>query len=319
MSNLNYVRGGGEQIFQQPFNALGVEYYGFILPADPDSIQRNFCDKFFNEPSGGAVDFAPFGPWIILVFNNLASLASTNPPDRDKGWFGERESATWVLLQERKSGRLYWTTPYIFVDNSYALCMGRETYGFPKSLGQFDISYFPEFSSYFAVDTLVLENFSPDTKGVWTTLWKITRSAPGAGAAAALETDIEAFLKLIVAEFKGLLKNPVEDLKKMWELASILIREEVPMVFLKQFPSAADPTRACYQAIVECPIRMTRFHGGRLLDGEYRAQIQDFASHPVRSDFGIPDQTVPTQFSFFARFDFLVGSGKVLWEAQGPA
>jgi hypothetical protein len=315
----NYIRGGGNPIFQQPFNALGVEYYGFVLPADPAAIQRNYCDKFFNQPSGGAVDFAPFGPWMILVFNNLASLASTTPPDANKGWFSERESATWVLLQERKSNRLYWSTPYIFVDNAYALCMGRETYGFPKSFAQFDISYFPEFSTYFAITTLLLEKYAPDSKGIWARLWTVTKSTASVNPVTNAITDIEAFLKALIAGFKDLVLNPEEDLRKLLEFASLLIHEEVPMVFLKEFPSATDPIQACYQAIVECPIKMTRFDKGSLLEGPYMADLRDFASHPVATDFGIPEGQVQSRFSFFARFDFLVGNGKILWESQGPS
>lgn len=313
--NTPFIRMSGEQILQQPFGATGVEYYGFILNADPAAIQANICDKLFNKPSGGAVDFVPFGPWFVLVFNNIASLSSVNLPDSQKGWFTERESAAWVLLFERKSQKLYWHLPHIYVDNSYALCMGRETYGFPKGLGRFDISYFPEFASYFSLDTIVLDQYAPVTKGSWANLWTVKRTTPAADRALTLSSEIAGFLEAIAHSLLKLVAHPLQQGERLLALMKEMIHGEAPMVFLKQFPSVSDPTQACYQAIVEVPIKMTHFYGGTLLPGDYTVAIQNYDSHPVRTDLGLKPEPIKPVLSFFGRFDFLVSNGRVLWQA----
>jgi hypothetical protein len=308
-----FIRRGGEQIYQQPFDALGVQFYGFMLAADTHSIQTRLCDRYLNEPSGGAVNFAPFGPWFMLVFNNLGRLSSAKPPDSERGWFTERESAAWVLLEEKKSGKLYWFLPYIMVDNSYALCMGRETYGFPKSLGCFEIPYFPEYATYFSVGTIVVPAYSKTTQGVWETLWEAAKKP---GASHGFE-PLEDLTELVKAA-EGALKRTdwPHDLWKLLQFLHQLLAREVPMTFLKQLPSIEDPTLASYQAITQTVIKMTDFHGGSLLGNDFRIDIHDYDSHPVRQDLGLPAGNLSPFLSFYANFDFLVGNGRTLWEAR---
>ena len=61
--------------------------------------------------------------------------------------------------------RVYWLLPYIWVDNPYAMAMGRGLYGFPKGIGTVTLPASPENPDCFAIDTLVLPTFSPETKG----------------------------------------------------------------------------------------------------------------------------------------------------------
>ncbi|MEM7394339.1 MAG: hypothetical protein AAF492_18530, partial [Verrucomicrobiota bacterium] len=89
-----------------------------------------------------------------------------------------------------------------------------------------------------------------------------------------------------------------------------------PMVFLKQFPSVTDPDKACYQAITTVPIKMTKFHGGSMLDGNFEVNVYDYDSHPVRRDLGFAPGPLNPLLSFYTNFDFYIGNGEVLWEAK---
>ena len=81
---------------------------------------------------------------MLLAFCNLASLRSITPPYSNFGRFVERETAFWVLTIDKTKKRLYWFIPYIFVDNTYAMAMGRELYGFPKSVGTMGLPPSPD-------------------------------------------------------------------------------------------------------------------------------------------------------------------------------
>ncbi len=318
-NHIPFIRRGGEQIYRQPFDALGVQFYGFVLEADEQVMQQQLCDRYLNQPSQGKFDFAPFGSWCLLVFNNLAKLASTELPDSEKGQFTERESAIWVLLQERNSGKLYWFLPYIFVNNSYALCMGRETYGFPKSLGIFEAPYFPEYATYFDLKTEVIPTYTPNTQGTWQTLWSVTQRVDQGS-----KDNFKLRLNL-VSEGKEFIGEVASELRrhslgshkyKLLELTKNILELEVPMVFLKQFPAIENPNDACYQAIATTNIKMTGFNEACLLPGEYQIHIRDYDSHPVRSNFGFSSEKMCSVLSFYANIDFLIGNGQTLWQAN---
>jgi hypothetical protein len=178
MSKPKYIQRGGKQVYQQPFNAKGVHLYGFVVEADIESLQKNICDKYLNDPSCGKNDFRPAGPFVLFVFNTIDSLSSIKPPDNEKGWFSEKETAVWVLLEDRKREKLFWFHPYIFVDNSYAMAMGRELYGFPKSLGWFNIPDNPENASSFSLETVTVKEYTASTKGSRHELIKVEQTDP---------------------------------------------------------------------------------------------------------------------------------------------
>lgn len=308
-----YIERTGKQVFQQPFAANNVQFYGFVVSADADSLQKNLCDKYLNNPSKGAVDFRPVGPFALIVFNKINSLNSINPPDSQKGWFSEQETAVWVLLEDRKREKLFWFHPYIFVDNSYAMAMGRELYGFPKSLGWFNIPNNPQEANSFSLETLVLKQFTPQTKGTRETLIDVKQTDPAGHSveAVGLETIMKEMLHLFTHQ-----NSIVKDLILAWNSASDVLHGRAPMVFLKQFPEVTNPNLACYQAILEVPSRMAKFHTGSLIHGKYEITIGDFQSHPIVQDLGLSSTKINPVLSYYVSFDFEIGNGTVIWQAQ---
>lgn len=312
MPQIPYIERTGKQVFQQPFAAKNVQFYGFLVSANEDSLQKNLCDKYLNNPSNGAVDFRPAGPFALIVFNKIDSLSSINPPDSQKGWFSEQETAVWVLLEDRKREKLFWFHPYIFVDNSYAMAMGRELYGFPKSLGWFNIPNSPQEAKSFSLETLVLKKFDPNTKGTRELLISVDQTDPAGHSveAAGLESIMKEMLHLITHQ-----NSIIKDLILAWNSASDVLHGRAPMVFLKQFPEITNPSLACYQSILEVPSRMAKFHTGALLHGKYEITIGDFQSHPISQDLGLASNKIYPVLSYYVSFDFEIGNGSVIWQA----
>ena len=83
-----------------------------------------------------------------------------------------------------------------------------------------------------------------------------------------------------------------------------LIHLRIPMVFLKQFRDGVEPDRACFQAVQECNTTLTRFHDARVYFHRYEVEIGEFASHPIRSDFGFPAGPLKVDVAFWVKFDF---------------
>ena len=315
MANAQYIARGGEQVFRQPFLARGVRFYGFTVKADEARLQEAVCDPFLNAPTAGAEDFRPAGPYAVLVFCDLQSLASTTPPDSEKGWFREQEAAFWLLLIDHRRDRLVWFHPYIFVDNAYALSMGREVYGFPKSLGWFQIPGPDEPPDRFAMDALVLKDFTPDTQATRERLFDVTVAAEGPGHRHLDWSDGRNMVRNLVRLLSGG-DSIVDNLRLTANLVDDLEEGRVPMIFLKQFRDVANPDLACYQSIVEAPCRMVNFGGGGLIHLDLDVIVHDVASHPIRRDLGLAEGPLRPVLSFWCEFDFEISLGTEIWRSE---
>lgn len=313
--SIQYVEYGGTQMLQPPYNAENVGFYAFLIEADTGALQKLLDDRL-NRPSGGAVDFEPAGPFVVLAFNKLEKMSSVNPPDSNKGWFSEQECAVWVRVVDRKTRASRWFHPYIFVDNGYALALGREVYGFPKATGWFDIPEDPKTATAMSVETLTLPVFSPNTQGVRTRLISARQTGASENPVKIVESAAGFGLELL-----GLLKklDLADGLELVWNSLKDLFELKEPMVFLKQFPAPDVPGTACFQAIVEMTAQATAFHGAAILPGEWEIDIAQAASHPVASDLGLAGNSVKARAQFWVGFDMIVGLGQNVWTAPTGA
>ncbi|MEL6574739.1 MAG: hypothetical protein AAFU72_03565 [Pseudomonadota bacterium] len=303
-----YVDRGGEQVYRAPFRAENVDFWGFLLKADKAKMQASICDLCLNGPSNSPGRFQIAMPYALVVFNNMTALTSIDPPFNIRGVFPEKEHAIWTLVEDTVANRLYWFQPYIFVDNAYALSMGREIYGFPKALGFFDLPQVAEHPARMSMDTVVVPKFGKGLPASKERLIEVTRIGEGIGGlrpvrdAVALARTIKDVLRE-AGEDAELIRNELHDL---WNL-------NVMMVFLKQFRAAGDTTRADYQAITTIDCKATKFHGGHILLSPYTVQIHDYDSHPIRKDLGLKEGPLKPIVSFWSRFDFWIGPGATLW------
>ncbi|MBI2205206.1 MAG: acetoacetate decarboxylase family protein [Candidatus Rokubacteria bacterium] len=314
-----YVDRGGEIVAPGPYTARGAETYAFILPADRTRLNALLA-KSFRGPSGGAVDVEALAPIVFLTASRIRSLRPTNSPQY--GQASEREIAVWVPGRRMGHDRMVWFHPYMFVDQHLALAAGREVYGFPKQGGDIAIHGPATSPDAITLDVVAIDRFHEDA---WATphrvLEIVRRGAPSpppietSNEAAALDA-FEASMAVpdmrpAVAGLRG-----IGDIAGLLALIVTIVREtaagRMPMVFLKQFRDAADPGRACYQAIIEARTRRLAFHGFGFL-GDYRVTVNDLASEPIRADLGLPQGTIEPIQSIRLQDDFEMETGRVLW------
>jgi hypothetical protein len=305
MSNPNYIDRGGEYTFPPPCLAEGVQFYGFFVDADLNALQK-MCDTYLNNPLGGKKRYVPAGPFIVMVFCSIEKFVSLTPPYSNRGWFDEQEMAVWIPLIDEIEKRMFWFFPYMWVNNPYAMAMGREIYGFPKELATFTIPPTADTADKFTMDTMVFPTYSPDTKVSTVRLIEITRSADGQKgySPGAVWNDLESIGRDIVHildDGLSLLGNA----KMILDTLDDLIHWRMPMVFLKEFRSAATTTVAAYQSIVEAIPICTKLHSGGLLPYVYDVNITVCDSHPLRTDFGLPPTgLIRSTLGFWINFDF---------------
>ncbi|MEY2952069.1 MAG: hypothetical protein RLZZ401_156, partial [Pseudomonadota bacterium] len=302
-----YIDRSGEQVYPPPFSAAGTGLFAFAVQADLQVQQTRICDRYLNAPLGGGNRFCAALSQVFFVFNTIDALRAESPAWQDRGWFPEKEAAVWMLVADRETDRLFWFHPYMLVDNSYALSMGREIYGFPKSLGWFDIPVGPDAPLHLGVETVAVKDYTKDTQGQRHPLFSVQQVGPadvpvlraGFREMGELVRELVQMSKIEQGWFEklGLAAHVMEDLLHM----------RLPMVFLKQIRDGVDPTRCCYQVIQEVSVQLTQFHSARIYAQAYEVHINDLASHPVRSDLGLPDGPIPCEFAFWSNFDFTIG------------
>ncbi len=300
-----YVTFGGSQLLlEPPYFAENVSLYSFLIEADVAALQR-MLDQRLNNPFGAEQRFVPEGSLVMVVFNKIGKMYSQNSPDREKGWFSEQEAAIWVRVADTRLEKSFWFHPYMFVDNSYAMALGREVYGFPKATGWFDIPETPHGATHFSLETLVLPVFDPNTQGVRVPLIEVQRTSQFA------IPDLEAGVDFL-AEIIGL-ETPAGDalakVRLIVNSISALSHLDVPMVFLKQFPTSDQPGFACYQTAIEATAVVAKVHNVEYVPGKWQVSITQAASHPIVQDLGLSSNVVEAKFQFWAKFDMSVGLG----------
>lgn len=319
-----FVERASKQTFIPPYLARGARIYGFILRSDFAPLQ-SLCDTVLNRPTGGATDYRPALPLVFLTFADISSLSSTEPPDSRVGWLPERDVAFWVLtLTARQEGGveladgIAFYQPYLFVDQPQALLTGREVQGFPKEYSTVDMTRRDGNPGPMSVRTHVFPRFESTTEAQVRELMRVTQ-VPGSAAGLDL-SRFGTLAELLAAVWKELLsgEEPIAlpSLKLLFDLGEELVKGEVPCVFLKQFRDVVDGSRACYQAIVGVPMRITKFHGAGLLPGRYELDLKNFQSHPIASNLGLEPSATASMLGAYVDIDFVIERGNIIWEAK---
>jgi hypothetical protein len=73
MATPSYIDRGGELVYQPPFVAKEVEYYGFILDADKEKLQE-VCDRYLNS----LIDNRRFVPASSFVLSHVVIFLCCN-------------------------------------------------------------------------------------------------------------------------------------------------------------------------------------------------------------------------------------------------
>jgi hypothetical protein len=227
---------------------------------------------------------------------------------------GRREGARFDV------DRLCMAVPYTLVDNPMSYAGGREDYGYAKTMGIFE-------PANGLGDRVIVKayggTFGPGAHADWRPLLEI-RAVDGDGGVGGMFEDAAGFIRGVAGgaldaagELGEALASGIADVisGRVPEIADVslvgdfvesLLAGRGRQVLLKQFRDAADGRRACYQAVVEAPVRMTRVRGRPSLQ-PWELVVHDLDSHPIARELGIRSQRA--QLAFELELDFVCGEG----------
>lgn len=287
--------------------------FAFVLASSDPSALQAVCDEQLNVPMGQLARFRVMAPVVTLTIAHTDVLRSAEPPFSERGTFSEQEATFWIPIVDTKAPPgvqpLSFFLPYMFVDSPLALAAGREIYGFPKDPAHITMPSDPSVAGSFEVNALTVSTFGSQAT---VTREKLIRVDVPATTLGRLEEDAKAAFDAVRMAVRGL-GDPMADLHAAMTLLPELEHHHVQAVLLKQMRDAANGRLACYQAVVQGPLQVTRFESFRLLHA-HTVTLHSTASHPLTASLGLlPSQ--PSLISFWVRFDSRLPDGEILWQA----
>lgn len=317
-----YIEHGGEVAFPGPVNCDGATLFMFVAAAQRDRLEL-LCDRYFNLPADGAVEYAPLSDLVILSVGHITRITSGS---RDVGVLPESQLTIWlpVAAVHRRAGlrlaeRVALFPVYMVVDSVFSLASGREPYGIFKSFGAIDTPLTPPpvAPERLTVAVQGVRQFGGDNSPATHPLLELRRDPAAAGATGRpLEDPVT-----IMAELRALLGQLghlglLPGLELPLSLVEDLVTRSLPLLTLKQIRTAGG-LGADFQAIIETPMTFRRLQALQLLDAYDLALAPPLASFPLREDLGLSDQRA--LLSFQVEVDFTIGEGRKIWQAGAPA
>lgn len=316
-SNPQFIDYCGAFVFPPPWNIEKVHFNGFFLKGDLERLQA-LVDRCLN--LGGPVEYRVVSSQILLSFVKLEHLGSMAAEYKERGWFSENEIDFWIFLVAGKrhggvfvAERSVWFLPFLCVDSGQAMAVGREVFGFRKQLGRFEIPADGDAPDRFAAYTHVVEKFSPTAELEHRMFLEVQRvGPPGSGGFSKVWTtfaDAAVDLIEILLGKEGPMIVPGLGIAR--DVLRHLVLREQQLVFLKQFRDA-DCTKACYQAVIEAPIKFSKIHRVGLLKDAFQVRMPHFDSLPLARDLGLSAHLAegqPVECAFRTFFDFVLEPG----------
>jgi uncharacterized protein with NAD-binding domain and iron-sulfur cluster len=309
--------GHGEQSSLPPGVIEGGMGWWFAVRADAGAMQT-LVDAQLNAPSGGkGPNYRVLGSHMLISMLDADRLTT---PAEEVGYVPDQECGLWIpmLVWSGLIPRIVFWMPYIFINSSAGMCTGREVWGYPKEISSFVIPRHPETADAFVVNATVFRALDSRVMGTFEPIIQITRTsgAPSTGVVAGAWSGFEEAARAVAKELaQGGVHFSVHGVEEGIAAAKLGLSMNVPLANLKQFRDVQDPTRACYQAITEGPIRMDSFGGGWFLPGGYTLTITPAQSHQIVEDFGLASNIVPVELAFWMRMGFSAMPGKAMWTA----
>ncbi len=327
-NNPNFITYGGDLTVQPPFQLDRPSMFCFWFQSDCQKLQ-NILDKRLNFANNGK-RYVPFTSSVMLIFADTPHAYSGS--DQDQGFITMNEAVFWILAVEQeqdgnkwKSKRLVWFIPYIFVDNPVELIAGREVAGYPKALAEVIMPKNFHYANSFVINPSSYAKFGVNSQFMVNRLMSIDNQSPESSLMEEVNSASQAIsnMKSFAAGFRnsgaGICPNVINGIGDVFRLfdnfMSDLFSAQMPAVFLKQFRSASNDGKACYQAIVESSFVINGFHGAWLLKAQnYSLNINHLDSFPVANDLGFYTGQKPTH-ALWANVSFANTSGQEIWVA----
>ncbi|WCB96374.1 hypothetical protein DSM104299_05133 [Baekduia alba] len=315
-----YVEFGGLGSAPGPLQCDDTTLYVFGLKADHAKLDA-LCQKAFNTPTGGAVDYRPLGDTVIVTFGVVGAIRPEYEPWHSMGTVREPQVGFWIpVARVKHDGDKLVAQDFgmfcaaMMLDNPISLLSGREDYGYPKTMGW---STMPDDATQdtapFTLDVFGMD-FGGDEHPERRRLMDLTPVGDELSEVELALGDI-----LTVGEWikDMLFDRPGVDLGLHFaiEFGKALKDHKVNQVFLKQIRATADGRRADIQQVVVAPAITKNIKVSQLVH-DYDLTIQHLDSHPLHDELGIVAQQRVT-LALRMRFDFLIDAGDVRWAAPG--
>ena len=324
ISNPTYIDYSNDYII--PIPGAGDDTYLYCFPINGTyQNMLNIVNQRLNfSPLNQKVRYFPLSEKILLVFSDIKKGYTLDPNYEKYGFLEEKALQIFMPIVECTQDaynnwvaqRILFFIPYIFIDQPFSLSIGREVFGFEKSLANFEFPDSPEKANNFQLNAFGFKQFNKANPefGKYHPLINIKKTDEKVEEGG-WKTHTEAwkhikqhlYTKNRNAEFSVGLPFIIHELKD-------LFNKTLPMIFLKQFRDIIDPTKACYQAITEGNGIVDEFLGGWFLGSEYEITIEDMASFPIANDLGLKSKII-VKNPFWTHTNLRFDSGKVLWKA----
>ncbi len=310
-----YVERDNEIVYRPPYLQSDAFLTAWFVKSSVEK-QQAVLDQALNDVCGRKpYEYKAFLPHAAFVLARMGKVTSLDPRDAQRGWVPEVDVCFWILAAAYKDGKLdhfVWYIPYIWVDSPYTLVNGRESFGFPKSFATTKMPEGPSDRGPFYADALVLPTFTPETEVQSARIVDVEHVGPFGLEGEPLGDDRGESWRAIV---KRLLEAAGGDVLAAEALTQELLTAKIPIVYLKQFRDCVEPTAACYQAIIESDTSIRSFGGAGFLPLGWKIRLRPYASVDVGAHLGIDNES-DVLFGFWARMNFSVDLGKVVYEAK---
>ncbi|KQQ40232.1 acetoacetate decarboxylase [Duganella sp. Leaf126] len=308
----SYIYQGGSALMHAPLQLKNAQMSGFFIKGDSACLQATLDDTL-NCVAGGRMRFKAISPYVLTTFTRVGHANSAVPVDQDKGWISEIDIVTWIMVgamdDAGQLAHIYYYPAHIFVDDGMALINGRELFGYPKYLCEYEIPAAGAEPLRYSVAAKGFHPFSPETRIAMHPLLEVNATSKTGS-----EKPVHSVLDLIEEAIALFLSIPDFfnlDVAGWEDIVSLLRNPRIDQIFLKQFPDSAG-IEAVYQAILAAPATVDKIHGGKLLGYEYQAVLHAFDSFPLDRTLGFrlgPQQAI---LPFNLHFDFTAETGKEL-------
>jgi hypothetical protein len=298
----------GFPVFRGPYLQKDARLAAFLFTANPESL-TTLCDQTLNISKSFLYKYVPMTSSVMVVFADML-VSSRDERDSQVGLIPESEVSFWVLtvaMQETQGGyvphHLAWFLPFLLVDESNSIATGREVFGFNKLAAQIQKPDQIQKPAYTA-DVLGFKQFGADTIAQRERLLELSASS---AADLSRPSDLDSIKDGMVAElFRNMRTNMGGGLV---EFASRFLNDHIPLVFLKQFRAAQNTRKACYQRLIEAPLKVESFFEGGLFAEPYTLSITSLASHPLAQSLGLTAANQKSTLGAWMRVDFVLENG----------
>lgn len=323
-------RGAATITAPPPFDFTDVTMRFFPLKADFLALAK-FCDDYLNV----AADFAYFRPAMPYVMLCIVNYGKMSLEAGNLGWTSQNELLFSVPLEWYRPVEGAWefyelaqVAPFIFVDNESSQIGGREVFGWPKVQGWFAQGAAPWTRSprqpgeIMDLETRVFRRLysdeRPEPRSLLTVVeeppFSITTMPPEPGSAlnplVSLTKAMVGWSRIMMQSLESISGPAMRgysaiDRATLPNLVSAAMRYvnvftenfQANTINLKQMRDAADPSKACYQALTNAKMEILNFRRGGMLgdtalatgdpSAGFSIRLRRYPSHPIIETLGL--------------------------------